>query len=74
MKLTYEIGDEAWIFLHNHKGKKTKSTVVHKFMMYGMMQYVCEIPTYVDPILVVRDMWTMAGSEDENIGLWEVVW
>lgn len=74
MKNKYEVGDEAWIYMRNHKGEKTKSTVVHEFTLYrGKRYYVCEVPTSVDPLLEVRDCFSMAESEGSGIGLYELI-
>ena len=74
MKTEYEIGDNAWIYLDNHRGKTTKSTVVHSFKLYGgKTYYVCEVPTSIDPLLEVRDPFSMAESADKGIGLHELV-
>lgn len=72
MKKSYEVGDDAWIYLGVHRGKTTKSKVVHKFKLdYGPEYYVCEVPTSVDPLLQVRAWHSMADSEGSRIGLWE---
>lgn len=74
MKTEYEIGDNAWIYLDNHRGKTTKSTVVHSFKLYGgKTYYVCEVPTPIDPLLEVRDPLSMAETADKGIGLFEAV-
>ena len=74
MKTEYEIGDEAWIYMSNHEGKTTKSTVVHSFELYsGKTYYVCEVPTSIDPLLEVRDPFSMAESADKGIGLWQLI-
>lgn len=74
MKKLYDVGDKAWIYLSNHRGGKTESTVVHKFRLeYGPEYYVCEVRTPIDPLLEVRDAFSMAESEDAGIGLFEAV-
>ena len=70
MKTKYEIGDEAWIYMSNHRGKTTKSTVVHSFKLCGgKTYYVCEVPTPIDPLLEVRCALSMADAEGAGIGL-----
>lgn len=70
MKTEYEIGDEAWIYMSNHRGKTTKSTVVHSFKLYGgKTYYVCEVPTPIDPLLEVRCALSMGDAEGVGIGL-----
>jgi hypothetical protein len=74
MKTHYQIGDFAWIYLRNHNGNKTKSTVVHSFQLdYGPTYYVCEVSTPVDPLLEVRDSMSMAACEVDGIGLLELI-
>lgn len=74
MKTKYEIGDDAWIYVGNHNGEKTKSKVVHTFQLYcGQTYYVCEIPTPIDPLLEVRCAMSMAAESTEGIGLHELV-
>lgn len=70
MKSKYEIGDEAWIYMSNHRGKTTKSTVVHSFELYGgKTYYVCEVSTPIDPLLEVRCALSMGDAEGVGIGL-----
>jgi len=72
MKREYNIGDKAWIYLGNHHGKKTESTVVHSFQLgWGPVYYVCEVSTPIDPLLEVRSAMSMAESADAGIGLEE---
>lgn len=74
MKTEYEIGDEAYIYVGNHKGKTTRSVVVHSFELYkGKVHYVCAVPTPIDDLLEVRDIFSMAESADKGIGLHELV-
>ena len=74
MKTKYEIGDDAWIYTSNHRGKTTKSTIVHSFELYGgKVYYVCSVPTPIDPLLEVRCALSMAESADKGIGLHELV-
>ena len=74
MKTKYEIGDEAWIFMGDHKGKTTRSVVVHSFKLHGgIVHYVCAVPTPIDDILEVRGIFSMAESADTAIGLWQAV-
>lgn len=74
MKTKYEIGDEAWIYIGDHKGKTTRSVVVHSFKLYdGAIHYVCAVPTPIDDVLQVRDIFTMAESADTAVGLWQAV-
>ena len=70
MKTKYEIGDSAWIYMSNHQGKTTKSTVVHSFELYGgKTYYVCEVATPIDPLLEVRCALSMSDAEGKGIGL-----
>ena len=74
MKTKYEIGDEAWIYMGDHKGKTTRSVVVHSFKLCdGMIRYVCAVPTPIDDKLEVRDIFSMAESADTAVGLWQAV-
>ena len=74
MKTKYEIGDEAWIYIGDHKGKTTRSVVVHSFKLCdGAIHHVCAVPTPIDDILEVRDIFTMAESADTAVGLWQAV-
>lgn len=74
MKQEYNVGETAWIYFGDHKGELTEGTVVHKFRLDGWLStpwhYVIEIPTSIDPILEVRDPWTMSPAEDQPIGMW----
>lgn len=70
MKTEYEIGDSAWIYMGNHQGETTKSTVVHSFEIYGgKTYYVCEVSTQIDPLLEVRCALSMGDAEGVGIGL-----
>ena len=74
MKTKYEIGDDAWIYMGDHKGKTTRSIVVHSFQLCaGAIHYVCAVPTPIDDVLEVRNIFSMAESADTGIGLWQAV-
>ena len=53
---TFEIGDDAWIWLSNHSGEMTKGKVVAFLDLpgWGFRNYVIEIDTHIDPLLEVR--------------------
>lgn len=52
----YNVGDKAWIYIGNHKGKRTEGTVIAELDLpgYSFRHYVIEIPTSVDPLLEIR--------------------
>jgi len=52
----FEIGEEAWIYLHGHQGEMTKGKVVAILDLpgWGHPNYVIEIDTPMDPLLEVR--------------------
>lgn len=53
---TFEIGDDAWIFLGHHEGNMTKGKVVAFLDLpgWGFRNYVIEIDTPIEPLLEVR--------------------
>lgn len=75
MKTDYKVGDKCWIYLGDHKGKMTKGKILQKLDLseHGYClpgYYVIEIKTHIDPILEIRDPFSMSPSKDEPIGLW----
>jgi hypothetical protein len=64
----YKVGDQAWIFLDNHKGERSCGTVVAVLDLpgYSCNHYVVEVPTEIDPLLEVRDSFCML-PEDPKI-------
>lgn len=56
MKTKYEIGDDAWIYIRDHEGERTKGKVVAVLDLpgWGGLNYVIEIETSMDPLLEVR--------------------
>jgi hypothetical protein len=53
------IGDTVYIYIGDHKGKRTAGKVVHAFMLpgwaKGLIHYVIEIETSIDPFLEIRN-------------------
>lgn len=65
------VGDQCWCFVGNHKGKLSKGKVVQVLNLDGWSykHYVIEIPTHVDPILQVRDPFSVSDHSEKPIGL-----
>lgn len=55
----YALGETVWI-AGAPPGQMTEGMVVHVFEMYGQKQYVIAVETPVDPVLFIRDAWTIA--------------
>lgn len=69
------VGDTVWIHGIETRGgenKLTQGKVVHIFRPegYSMDQYVVEIPTHIDPLLEVRDGFTVSDAADKPIGIY----
>lgn len=60
-------GDKVWIY---RGSKKVQGMVVNIFELYSKTYYVVEIETSVEPILEVRDEFTISDAETKDIGLW----
>lgn len=70
----YAIGDTVWLYVGDHRGKKSKGTIVHTFRLdWGGQFYVVEVPSHIDPLLEVRDWFSLAESEDAPLGLFKLV-
>jgi hypothetical protein len=64
----YEVGREVWICI-GKTATIVKGTIVHKFPMYNMTQYVVEIMTHIDPVLEVRN-WFTISEDGKNLNIW----
>lgn len=69
-KIEYAIGDLAWIATGRRDGKLSGGSVVHRFKLddYNHSHYVVEIETSVDPVLYVREWWTMSQDSEGPLG------
>lgn len=72
--LEFEVGDTAWFYHGDHKGKLSSGKVVHKMMIPdyagNTWYYIIAIPTGVDDLLIVREGWTLSDHEHEPIGIY----
>lgn len=66
-----DVGSDCWCFVGNHKGKMSKGTVVAIVRLpgYAWPHYIVEIPTIVDPLLEVRDGFSVSDEAGKPIGL-----
>ncbi len=70
MKTDWKAGDTCWIYGHGHKSKGTILEVLDLSRHgYSILEYLIEIQTSIDPVLEVRNAFTMAESEEGEIGL-----
>lgn len=76
MKTRYEIGDKVWVHCGGEENPLNEGTVraILKFSDYNMEQYVIEIPTHIEPILVVHDFFSMSEDAEGPIALWRKEW
>lgn len=75
MKTDYKVGDDCWIYMGRHNGKMTKGKILMKLDLSEFNycvpgHFLIEIKTHIDPILEVRDPFSMSPAENEPIGLW----
>jgi hypothetical protein len=65
-----KVGDDAWIFLSHHKGKKSKGEVkmIIDVPGWSFSHYVIEIPTHVDNLLEIRCGFSVSDTEDGTLG------
>lgn len=80
MYTDYKVGDKAWIHGVDEdttKNRLCEGTIVHEFSLpdhyLGNKYYVIEIPTHIDPLLEVRNAWSMSPNADTPIGLFAAV-
>lgn len=68
--LIFDDGQECW--LHIGTGCLVRGTVLMRVSLPGYLHehYIVEVQTEVEPVLEVRDGWTLSDSRDEPIGLW----
>lgn len=60
--LTAKVGDKVWIAVGEEK--LAEGEVVLTFFRYGITQYVIEVDTHIDPILVVRNGFSISDAQD----------
>lgn len=58
----YNVGDTVWY--HNGTGRLIKGSVIMVVDLpnYASEQYIVETPTHIEPVLVIRDWWTLSGD------------
>lgn len=72
----FNIGDDAWIHTGGKNNPLVRGKVVHIFSLPGWAyrhHYVVEIDTPVDPMLYVRDDFSMSDDANKPVGFWRVV-
>lgn len=63
-----DIGDTVWIAIGTDKLQQAE--VILTFERYGTTHYVVEYATHIDPVMTVRDGYTMSDDPDRPIGMW----
>lgn len=67
------VGQDCWCFVGNHKGKMSKGKVVAVVDLPGYApsaHYIVELPTSIDPLLEVRDGFTISDAAKKPIGMY----
>jgi hypothetical protein len=69
-QIDLKVGDTCWIHGVGSSGNFTKGTVISIVNLpnYGFQHYIIEIPTHIDPILEIRDPFTVSDHPDKPIG------
>lgn len=73
-KTEYQVNDTAWIHLNGEK--LFEGRVIKKFTLEeagyspDLIFYVVEVATLVDPILEIRNWFTMSEDKLGPIGVW----
>lgn len=72
MMLEFRVGDTCWIHEGQENGTNplVEGEVVHVFTLWGMTHYVVSLPSFADPVLLVRTGLSMSDAADKPIGLW----
>ena len=74
MKSDYQKGDTVWLYVNGHQGEKSQGKILEVLHLnehgYGWPHYLIEVQTSIDPLLEVRDVFTLAPTKDEPIGFW----
>lgn len=70
--VTLKEGDSVWFFMGDHKGVKTRGTIVKVVRLDKWVHdhYIIEIGTGIEPIYEVRDGYTISDMENAPIGMW----
>ena len=67
----YALGEQVWIAGVAGGGHMTLGTVAYLFERYGDMLYIIEVQTSIEPLLFVRDAWTIGDRPDiKSLGYW----
>lgn len=65
-----KVGDTVWIHGVVSEGNPLwPAKVEHVFHLYGMEQYVVSVETHVEPVLHVRDGFSISDDPNKPIGL-----
>lgn len=67
-----DVGDDCWCFVGNHKGKMSKGKIAASVRLpgYAKPHYIVEIQTSVDPLLEVRDGFSVSDRARKPIGFY----
>lgn len=69
----YEVGQTVWIHAGGKDNPLHEGKIVHKFKLEGwyyQTHYVVEILTHIDPILEVRNWFSLSPDAVGPINLW----
>ena len=72
MILTFKVGDIVWFHTGENLDGLDNGKVVAVLNLEGWSfpHYVVEIETEIDPLLIVRDGFTLSDASDKPIGMW----
>lgn len=67
----YKVGDSVWLYNGGNPNPLVKGKVVHKFQLNDSpMYYIVELPTEIEPLLVVRD-WATLSSDGKTLNIYK---
>lgn len=67
-----KVGDTAWLYVGNHKGKYSKGVVkmIIDVPGWSYLHYVIEIPTHIENLLEIRCGYSVSENPDKAIGMY----
>jgi len=66
-----KVGDTVWIYgAGSSDNKLCPATVEHIFSLWGYDHYVVSVSTSIDPVLYIRDGFTISDDPNKPINMW----
>jgi hypothetical protein len=72
MILTFDKGDTVWFYSEQKHREYTEGKVVAILNLagWGFCHYVIEVETSIDPVLYIRDGFTLSNDKNKPLGMY----